>query len=253
MFNPLDYPRLIFVLALPSLWISTWMGVWVHRRQKLAKDYNREDLGFIVGGTLTLLGLIIGFTFSMAVDRYNQRKNYEEQEANAIGTEYVRAGLLPTTNMGKVRELLKSYVDERILWYKCRDERLLGQIDVKTAHLQDELWSATAAPLTGQSTAVAALIIGGMNDVLNSQGYTQASWWNRIPIAAWMLVATISIFSNWVIGYASQGRSSILFMILPIVLSIALFLIVDIDSPRHGLIQVRPQNLESVAHSINSR
>jgi len=90
-----------------------------------------------------------------------------------------------------------------------------------------------------------------MNDVLNSQGYTQAAWWNRIPIAAWLLLIAISIFCNILIGYSAHGRSAFLFLILPIALSISLFLIADIDSPRRGLIHVSPQNLESLAESLH--
>jgi hypothetical protein len=73
-----------------------------HEASKLEEDI-REDFGVIQTATLTLLGLIIGFTFSMAVGRYEQRKNYEEAEANAIGTEYVRADLLPGADAARVR------------------------------------------------------------------------------------------------------------------------------------------------------
>jgi hypothetical protein len=94
----------------------------------------------IQGATLTLLGLIIGFTFSMALGRYDQRKNYEEDEANAIGTEYVRADLLPAADAAKVRAPLLRYLDQRVLFYPTRDERRLRQIDADTARLQAELW-----------------------------------------------------------------------------------------------------------------
>jgi len=77
----------------------------------------------------------------MTITRYDQRKNYEEAEANAIGTEYVRAGLLPATDAVKVRELLKDYLDQRVLFYGTRDESHLRQIDSTTAQLQANLWS----------------------------------------------------------------------------------------------------------------
>jgi hypothetical protein len=88
--------------------------------------------------------------------------------------------------------------------------------------------------------------------VLNSQGYTQASWWNRIPLGAWALLMLISIFCNGLVGYVAQGRSGFLFMILPVVLSISLFLIADIDSARRGVIRTHPQNLETLAASLQS-
>ena len=99
------------------------------------------DAGLVLGATLTILGLIIGFTFSMAISRYEQRKNYEEAEANAIGTEYVRADLLPAADAQKVRALLANYTDQRILFYTTSDEQQLSRVNADTAQLQTELWS----------------------------------------------------------------------------------------------------------------
>jgi hypothetical protein len=155
-----------------------------HRRRQHQEEAEHEDLGIVLVATLTLLGLIIGFSFSMAISRYDQRKNYEAEEANAISTEYARAGLLPAADATKVRKLLKSCTDQRVLFYITRDARGLEQIDAPTAQLQTDLWSAVQAPATAQPTFMVALAVSGMNDVLNSQGYTQAAWWNRLPGAA---------------------------------------------------------------------
>jgi len=215
----------------------------------------RDDFGIILAATLTLLGLIVGFTFSMALGRYDQRKNYEEEEANAIGTEYLRAGLLPAADAAKVRALLLSYLDQRILFYTTRDEQQLAQIDARTAKLQAELWSAVQAPAVVQPTQVVALAVSGMNDVLNSQGYTQAAWWNRIPPAAWGLMGAIAICSVALVGFGARNAKaeSKLLLVLPLVVAIAFFLIADIDSPRRGLIHVKPQNLLSLAQSLRSQ
>src|SRR4029077_14207957 len=97
------------------------------------------------------------------------------------------------------------------------------------------------------------LAVAGMNDVLNSQGYTQAAWWNRIPTAAWILLIVISIFCNLLVGYNAHRNSTFRFLILPTVLGICLFLIADIDSPRGGIIRVQPQNLEALSDSLRSR
>ena len=91
----LNHPPLLFVVSFVALWLCAWMGwLFLGKRWSLEKEI-RENFGFILGASLTLLGLIIGFSFSMATDRYDMRKNYEEAEANAIGTEYLRASLLP--------------------------------------------------------------------------------------------------------------------------------------------------------------
>jgi hypothetical protein len=140
-----DYPLLVFAVSFTVMWLSAWVGPFLRRRLELHQSV-RDDFGLIMAATLTLLGLIIGFTFSMATNRYDQRKNLEEAEANAIGTEYVRADLLPAADGAKVRALLKRYLDERILYYRTRGEEEVGEINVRTAQLQAELWSAIRAP-----------------------------------------------------------------------------------------------------------
>lgn len=252
MFDPFKSPSLVLVLSLPIFWISARIGALFRGKQRERKIEDDEDFDILLGATLTLLGLIIGFTFSMAVGRYDQRKNLEEEEANAIGTEYVRAHLLPAADAARVRALLQNYLDQRILWYRARNEEQLLQINAQNAQLQNEMWSAVEAPASAQPTPVTALVVAGMNDVLNSQGYTQAAWLNRIPVAAWTLVVAVSIFCNLLAGYRAHGKSVFLFLILPIALSISFFLIADIDSPRRGLIHVYPQNLASLAKSLHA-
>jgi hypothetical protein len=187
----------------------------------------------------------------MAIGRYDQRKNYEEAEANAIGTEYLRVSLLPSADASKTRELLRNYVNQRVLFYTTRVARQLDQIDAATARLQSDLWFAVQAPAVAQPSPVAALAVAGMNDVLNSQGYTQAAWWNRIPTAGWALMGAIAICSNLLLGYTSHRYASKTkrFFILPLIVSVSFFLIADLDSPRGGVIRVSPQNLMSLFSS----
>jgi hypothetical protein len=92
-----------------------------------------------------------------------------------------------------------------------------------------------------------------MNDVLNSQGYTQAAWWNRIPLSAWFIMAAIAISCNFLVGYGVRRAEAegLLTLVIPFVVSISFFLIADIDSPRAGIILVQPQNLVSVAQSLH--
>jgi hypothetical protein len=213
---------------------------------------SHADFAVLLPATLTLLGLIIGFSFSMAVSHYDLRKTYEETEANAIGTEYYRAGLLPATEASKLRVLLTRYLEQRILFYGMRDERQLPRISDETVRLQKELWSTVQTPATAVPNTITALAVSGMNEVLNAAGFAQAAWWNRIPDAAWMLLALIAILCNTIIGYSALQCAflSIPPLVLPLVVSISFFLIADIDSPRGGVIHVIPQNLVSLAHSL---
>jgi hypothetical protein len=253
--NLIDYPVVVFLLSFLVMWIAARLGWAVQkRRHSLHKDL-REDFGLILGAALTLLGLVIGFSFAISAGRYDQRKNYEESEANAIGTEYLRADLLPDSDASRVRELLKKYLEARISFYSSEDEAEVEQINAKTGQLQAQLWSAVlpvakANPLS----PTMALAVSGMNDVLNSQGYTQSAWWYRLPIAAWALMILIAIGCNVLVGYGSpeiRPASKLLF-ILPLLISVAFILIADIDSPRRGIIRVHPQNLISLANSLNT-
>jgi len=248
MFRVTDFPLLVFGLSLVVLWGAVQVGVRsAHRLEDV-----REDFGIVVTATLTLLSLILGFTFSMAVGRYDQRKLYEEEEANAIGTEYVRADLLPSSDAENVRRLLREYLDLRILYYQTRDRTALRQIDTSTGQLQKQLWAAVRTASAPQQTLLVALAVSGMNDVLNSQSYTQAAWLNRIPPAAWALVAIISLAANGMVGALwRRGRPmGLLSGTLPVIVSLSLVLIADIDSPRGGLIAVRPVGLISLAASL---
>jgi hypothetical protein len=247
------YPFLALALSFIAQWISARIGDFFRKKIRSLEEPERDDFDRVVTATLTLLGLIIGFSFSMAISRYDQRKNYEEAEANAIGTEYVRSDLLPPGDAARVRDLLKKYLDQRVLSYTTRDTVQLGKIDSDTAQLQSELWSTVQGVAAVHQTPVVALAVSGMNDVLNSQGYTQAAWWNRIPVAAWVLMTAIAICCNLLIGYGARRTARLLFFVLPIVVSISFFLIADIDSPRRGLIRVVPQNLLALSQSLQPR
>jgi NADH:ubiquinone oxidoreductase subunit 6 (subunit J) len=250
-----NYPLLVFALTFAVMWLAELLGTYLLRWRGELDDGAREHFGLIIAAALTLLGLIIGFSFSMATSRYDQRKNLEEAEANAIGTEYVRADFLPPADAEKTRGLLLAYVDERIRFYHVRDESQLKQIDATTGRLQEELWAAVRAPAEAKPTVLLALVVSGMNDVLNSQGYTQAAWWNRIPVAAWDLMIAIAVCCSVLVGYGAR-RSKVDFLhllVLPLVVSISFFLVADIDSPRGGVIRVEPQNLVSLSQSLRPR
>jgi len=172
----------------------------VFRRWRTIGKNEREDFNTVLTATLTLLALIIGFSFSMAVSRYNQRKSYEEAEANAIGTEYARADLLPVDDGVKLRELLRNYVNQRILFYESDEPR-----------------------------------------------------WNRIPAVAWILMGLIATVCNLLLGYRERSTGLLVLLVVPVVPSIAFFLIADIDSPRGGVIRVIPHNLIAVSQAMNAR
>jgi hypothetical protein len=240
----LNNPFLIFVITFVVLWLAALLGGRLReRRHALLDEDIRADFSVVQAATLTLLGLIIGFSFSMATGRYDLRKSYEEAEANAIGTEYVRADLLLPDEAARVKSLLRQYADLRVRFYSAPPGDVVNQIRADTGKVQDQLWAAVAQTANSNPTPIHALAVAGMNDVLNSEGYTQAAWWNRIPVGAWALMFAIALFCNWLVGFGTKKLDPKLLMVLPLVVGVAFFLIADIDSPRGGVIRVVPQNL----------
>lgn len=250
----IDHPVLLFFIALLTLWLATIVGAWYSAKSAHPNKKVGEDFSAILAATLTLSGLIIGFTFSMSISRYEQRKICEAIEANAIGTEYARAELLSLEDQVKLQSLLKLYLEQRVAFYMVNSTTSLEGIHARTAELKAKLWAAVIGSAPARSPAVDVLVIAEMNTILDAEGYTQAAWWNRIPTAAWILMFAIALISQLLVGYGTQnGRvNRVLPMILPLAVSIAFLLIADIDSPRSGVIRVSPQNLLSVVDSLSA-
>jgi hypothetical protein len=249
------HPAFLFIALLALLSVAAGPGARVlHRVYPLSEDA-RDNYNVVQGATLTLLALLIGFSLSMAVGRYDQRKNYEEEEANAIGTEYVRADLIGDAEAPKVKALLAQYLEQRIAFYETRDPRELDIVNRKTADLEEQLWASVRSAAAARPTPIMAVAVTGMNDVLNTQGYTQAAWLNRIPVSAWGLMIVIAFFGNLTQGYGARGAGGrrVLLLVLPITVALSLTLIADIDSPRGGLIRVVPVNLISLQQSLGPK
>ena len=244
-------PIAIFLVSLILQWGGAYLGHFVRWRGKPLVDAERSDFTTVLGATLTLLALIIGFSFSMAVSRYDERKTLEEREANAIAMEYQRASLIAEPQAKQIRGLLASYVDLRIQFYDQFDEARLAQIDAETTKLEHQLWSAISAMAAQPAPPPnLALVATGMNEVLNSQGFTQAAWWNRIPDGAWGLMFVVAFAANFLLGASEQRRTMGLLIVLPLIVSTPIFLIAEIDSPRAGVIRVAPENLTALRHTI---
>ncbi|MEG2263616.1 MAG: hypothetical protein RSC68_04520 [Acinetobacter sp.] len=246
------HPAMFFLLSFALMTLGTLGSVLFLRRKRRLDSDEQADFSIVQAATLTLLALLIGFSFSMAVSRYDQRKNYEEEEANAIGTEFLRADLMPASSAALTKSLLKEYLQLRIAFYQNANGENLKSINIQTAQVQESLWRVVLKEGKNQPTPVIALVVSGMNDVLNSQGYTQAAWGNRIPVSAWALMMMVALFCSMLIGYSARCNTvkNATLLIMPLMISISMALIADIDSPRGGFIHVAPQNLQSLLHEL---
>jgi hypothetical protein len=253
--NIADYPLLLFATALVLIWGSIRIGVFLSSRLGTLREDVHKELATVEAATLTLLGLLIGFAFSMAISRYDERKMYEEAEANAISTEYIRADLLPAADGAKVRALLRDYLGQRMQFYLTGNAQELRQINARTARLETELWGAVVAAAAARPTPMVALTISGMNDVLNSRGYAVAARKNRIPLESWGLLAAIAIVCGLMLGFGARNAKGerVLALVLPLTVSISFLLIADIDSPHTGVIRVTPESLTALSGALSAQ
>jgi hypothetical protein len=177
-----DWPWLMFAIAFLLLWAVARFGVLVRNWRPGITSAEHSDLDLVRNATFTLLAVILGFSLSMAVSRYDLRKTYEEEEANAIGTEYARLDLLPAEAASATRDLLRDYARLRVIYYSGQAQEELRRAEIATAKLQNEMWDLDSSAASKQPSPLTALAVAGMNDVLNSQGYTLAAWRNRLPV-----------------------------------------------------------------------
>ena len=247
-----DYPLLLLLpVSLVLMTASAWTGAWLASRHPLSPE-QREDFGVIQAASLTLLGLLIGFTFSMALSRYDQRKNLEEEEANAIGTAYLRAELLPAAAAATLKARLRDYTEVRVRAYVERHSDVDPELAQRTAALQADMWALARTEGLANPTPLTQIVVTGINDVINAQGYAQAAAWNRIPHAAWILLAVVAVMANLLVGVgARKPREEVrLLMVFPVIVAASFLLIADIDAPRAGVIHVSAQNLLATLQSM---
>lgn len=248
----LDNPIGLFILGLAGLWLIAFGGYYCQRIWRPLRREEQDEFKSVLGASLTLLGLIVGFSFAMSVNRYDMRKGLEESEANAIATEFARADLLPAPAATALKDKLKIYLDRRIAFYATQDQAALARIEQETGKLQTDIWSIVRDAAAAQPTPIIALAVAGANDAINAQGYVLAAWRNRIPVAAWGLMAIIASACSGLLGFGGQRFNAFLLLVVPVTISISFLLIAEIDSPRGGFIRVLPINLATVAESFKA-
>ena len=248
-----DHPGVFFVTTLTLLIVSAQVGVAASAYGHKLTSADRVEFDLVRNAMFTLLGLMVGFAISMAVSRYDLRKSLEEAEANAIGTEYLRVDLMPPETAAVVRALLRTYVDERIAFYRDHDPKRQEKEDAATIGTMNALWAAIAPEARTRQTPTDALVASGMNDILNSEGYTLAAWRNRLPVEVWMLLILIAAGCNFLVGFGAERLSPATHAILPVAAALAFLLIADVEGPRNGFVQVEPVNLDDVASAMREK
>jgi hypothetical protein len=208
----------------------------------------RTLLSTISGATLGILGLLLGFTLSMAIARYDARRTVIVDEANAIGTLWLRAGLLDSPLRTELRDTLRRYDDSRIELARVgSDLERLRAVRARSSDAQRVVWSVIEqAARSSSSPAIASALITSANDMIDLDELRMASLENYVPAQIVLLligVAAVALaFLGWSFGAVEQ-RSTLSIMLLTLLLTTVLTVIMDINRPHRGLLRVGDESL----------
>jgi hypothetical protein len=219
-------------------------------------DPRRGQIGVIQGAALGMLGLLLGFTFSMAVERYNHRRELVLQEANDIWTTWLRASLLPDSHPHAVREVLRDYVDLRLRAHEAlRDPAVMTKGLERSALIQSTLWQHAEASAREAPNDITATFVEAVNDLIDTGKERLSEGRHRIPAGVWIILLVVAGVGCYTSGYGSGSegvRSGFTGALLPLLLSMVIMLIFDLTNERHGIIVTTQQPLIDLQNSIRS-
>ncbi|EEF57556.1 DUF4239 domain-containing protein [Pedosphaera parvula] len=224
-------------------------------RLHLSNDQARKDqIGGIQGAMLGLLGLLLGFTFAMSVGRYESRRALVLQEANSIGTTYLRAAVLPDAHKTGVEDLLRRYVDVRLDFFRAgEDQGKLAAAERATAQIQRELWAHAVSAGKEAPTPITAIFFNALNDTIDLDATRMNARRTRVPGAVWLLVLAVAACGCCASGYgagASGERGAFANVVLPLLIAVVITLIADLDRPRGGMIVISQQPMLDLKQSL---
>jgi hypothetical protein len=223
-----------------------------HYRQQRHEEEKESPVGGMVAGTLGLLAFMLAFTFGLAGSRFEDRRQVVLSEANAIGTTYLRAAMLPEPMRTEVKKLLVEYVDLRI--EAVQQPEKLDQLMSKSDELHERLWAQAVAVTEKDRSPIAALFVDSLNDVIDLHSTrVMAGLRSRVPGIIWIVLYVLAILAMEMIGYhagLANSRRSIAAVALIIGFSLVLFLIADLDRPGQGMLRVSQQSMLDLRKSL---
>jgi len=255
MFDLDNYSLLtIFLVGLAVVLGASEIGRWLGGR---TEDRGSSNVSTLESAVFGLLALMLGFTFAMALSRFEARRDAVLNEANAIGTTALRARLLPEPERKEVLQLLKQYVKIRleITQRPVSRTELMTAISQSNA-LQESLWQQ-AATLAAKNNGMVptGLFIQTLNDMIDNQGKRLAALRNRVPNIVLLALFGIAIVGSGFAGYANGldlRRTQVPVFIMAVLVSGVIFLILDLDRPGGGFIAVSQQPMIDTAASIDA-
>ena len=208
----------------------------------------------MVGGLLAMLAFVLAFTFSMAASQHNLRKQNVLDEANAIGTAYLRADLLAERDETKVKQLLKEYVDGRTYAIELGDMVLIKAMMKRSLEIHDLLWNQVSSAVKKEPSQYTALVLESINSVIDMHKKRATSgFYNRIPSSIWLVLLAISALTMMTMGsQARLSKSRRLAAVIPLILAFTALtaVVLDLDRPQDGMINVGQEAMIDLQKSL---
>lgn len=248
-FYQLD-PLLICVLLMGVLVAASEIGFWLKKRMaKGGPDtIGKADIALIIGAVLTLLALLLGFTYAMAEGRFEARRQLVIEEANAIGTTYLRAKTLPESRSSEIQELLRQYTALRVeIGSRTEDdpEKIL-EMDSRSKQLHGLLWAHAAALARENPNPVISIFLQTLNEMIDLHAKRLAAFRNRVPFPIYLVLFIVSTITLLAVGFymgAHRQRALLITAMLSLLVASVMWLIMDLDQPARGAIRTSQQSL----------
>lgn len=249
-----SYSRMLLICIFISLSLAAFLGKFTWGRKFKHDAATEDELKIVLGATLSLFGLLIGFILSFAISGYNTRMAAEENEAIAVGNAFQRTTLLQDSHQEQAKKILLDYLSLRIQFFETADDDQRAEIRMESIRMQTRMWTLISRIAKANPDPIIATALNACNDLYIAQQKTMASWRHQIPGAAWAILIVFGLCSNFLIGYNIRGKSgrNALIFVIPAVTALALFMIAEIDVPGKGIIRVAPDNLKAIHVTVSS-
>ena len=233
---------LVWLVLLGGMLLSMEAGKRVRAIHLSAVQSDSTGFAGVHGAVFALMGLVMAFTFSGAASRFDHRRDLIVEEANDIGTAYLRIVLLPETARGPLRDKFREYLDSRLETYRAgTDVVRVRQLLHHTAQLQSQIWElAVEAIAHASSPPVAAQIVPSLNDMFDIVTTRTAATQMHPPAAVWLMLGGLTLVCSFLVGYDLGGahRNWLHLLTFALLFSLTLYVIIDMEYPRVGLIRV---------------